>query len=1573
MSDAYATVRMGPVSGIVRKTEAKFETVNAVWETKFLFEDIRLTDDEFKKEKLAISVYDRNTFARNELIGSHEFSLTNIQRQRGSQYDRKWFPLTLPEQPGHIRGHVLLTAYVLKAGAEPPHSEDREKKEEEKTILTEPEIPYRTPFLLNVLIYRGAHILENTKLPLGGDRNPFVVVRFNGNVAETPQSFNTGSPVWNYKLSLPFNMPLTSESIEIQLWNKVSVGPSQLISEETFNYYNQGLTHKAWGPRWVNLYSSEYTSKQVSWFGSLKDGADASGRNNPFKSEYVGRLLLRMSVATTDRGNQRLLVMPCNPASMPATVEYCLDLLLYQSQDIPVMGGQVKVEVTFGDRRAESTARLGENGVFIWMETLTPVVGKYDKPLEDGDPMRLSLRVHGPADLEQLHDISISVFHIVGSSTRKIGFLRLKPVQMLPRGGLDSYFVNGQYPIPRRGMLSPAMLKEMWAPRWYTLNHVNPDPDNPQLVAGFLLMTIGFGVTTMRPISVPQPVRMPRTPVTLRCYIYQGANLLTADSTTMSTNPFLVVRFGEVSYRTRTIKDTTFPFWAEWADIGPVYIDKERPPSVFLQLYHQTQLQYKLIGRCDILGKHVRANTLGKLFRYQLYYDPHESQDDELHGGNAGSNSGSSAGDNNGNNSGGNNNNNKSKTDREKMPYVLACFQIIPYYKDKLTKFKKHPLKKDWVPKKDEEAKRLEAEKRKNKGTESEEEEEDDTDNEGNTLVKKSGKDSNDTEEKATTAASRKVVQMEQETGSKLTPEEELEEFLKNVYWRPETKPFACKLEMIGLRDIRNWQFSDQSRLRVEVTIPMVEGQARRWKHENIEKRELVRSYEKTTMTKPEGTAIQILEMKQWDDVMFPVVNPNGLPLRVRLFDERAGGSVLLGVSYTLLYQDGHMPLDDAEVPDFYLYTGYWQLTADQAMERPKLRASDQVQSEAKVELVEDEDEDEDREAEETKAGPDIDFAALGVKVYDRKAARKAREAAAAAARANGTTGEEGGETGAAAGDEDGAAAAAAAAAAMDDDESDEDGARVKVKFRGALDKTGNPALDLEEGDDKINTFAEIMAAPPNLLRNVESAKSAAAEAKEAFLEDENKIEHAPPLSIKLMAGKQVGFSQLHQSLLQVSSAVAWRDVAVARLYIRTLAMPEPPNPLLVGQQKRDAERKYQDNCRAVSQRLQDEDGFSWLNSNVFSQRYVTRVYVYEGRHLAPRESFLTGNQTVNPFLVVSNAPDADYTVNNRDTARVNSINPEFFQVFELLTEFPKNHMLEVGVWNRNDVSADDLIGTISLDVEELVMTNAMHGKNRFYVLQNTTSAMAQGKVRMRVDLFTEEDARRIRAEDLVSQDPVSYELRMVLWSSKDVRMPEEKDRDKDVDQTMSVTVNFDGAAGEDIIKNTDTAWYAEGGAADWHHRMVWSVNLPALHPRVKLTMWDDKMIDDREAIGEVIYNLGPMFEMALRDKKPMIHKPQQWIAFTHPNYPGQSMGEVCVEFWLYTKVEAEKEPVGEERDEPNRNPYLSKPHRNPPPWAIGSRGLDWIQKRKMLAIAIIIIFIVIIVVVIAAVLATRK
>jgi hypothetical protein len=179
-----------------------------------------------------------------------------------------------------------------------------------------------------------------------------------------------------------------------------------------------------------------------------------------------------------------------------------------------------------------------------------------------------------------------------------------------------------------------------------------------------------------------------------------------------------------------------------------------------------------------------------------------------------------------------------------------------------------------------------------------------------------------------------------------------------------------------------------------------------------------------------------------------------------------------------------------------------------------------------------------------------------------------------------------------------------------------------------------------------------------------------------------------------------------------------------------------------------------------------------------------------------------------------------------------------------------------------------------------------------------------------------------------------------------------------DVNQRIAATTDF-GKTRKFVQKQTDVAWNSSEGLADWNYRMKWRLKIPSKFPRIKLAMWNENMLTDSLLIGECIYDLAPFFTKCMKDKKPISKTDQRWVPFKHPKFIGADLGEVLIEFWLLTETEADKAPVGEAQNEPNRDPYLKEPKRKPPPWAIGTKGLAALGRWKtliMIAIALVVV-----------------
>lgn len=66
---------------------------------------------------------------------------------------------------------------------------------------------------------------------------------------------------------MPFYIPLTSDSIEVILWNEVTAGQDEFIGKLVFA--QNELTYKPWGPKWACFYS--YPPQPSSFIGQVFD------------------------------------------------------------------------------------------------------------------------------------------------------------------------------------------------------------------------------------------------------------------------------------------------------------------------------------------------------------------------------------------------------------------------------------------------------------------------------------------------------------------------------------------------------------------------------------------------------------------------------------------------------------------------------------------------------------------------------------------------------------------------------------------------------------------------------------------------------------------------------------------------------------------------------------------------------------------------------------------------------------------------------------------------------------------------------------------------------------------------------------------------------------------------------------------------------------------------------------------------------------------------------------------------------------------------------------------------------
>ena len=206
-----------------------------------------------------------------------------------------------------------------------------------------------------------------------------------------------------------------------------------------------------------------------------------------------------------------------------------------------------------------------------------------------------------------------------------------------------------------------------------------------------------------------------------------------------------------------------------------------------------------------------------------------------------------------------------------------------------------------------------------------------------------------------------------------------------------------------------------------------------------------------------------------------------------------------------------------------------------------------------------------------------------------------------------------------------------------------------------------------------------------------------------------------------------------------------------------------------------------------------------------------------------------------------------------------------------------------------------------------------------FRELRHPLKKQAQGMLEMWVEVLSQEEARRTPMTKLQVQSQEEYEIRLIIWETRDVPL----NNGGSVDIYIKVQFDPTGWAGTLVERQTDRHYGSKDGRGVFNYRFKFDVSTPCEFPRLKFQLFDFGMISD-ESIGESILNLKKT--MTLLSKEGRIDIPKTWLQFSSPSEKNDECGQVLISMQIIPKQEAELSPAGEGWDEPNENPKLEKP-----------------------------------------------
>jgi hypothetical protein len=216
--------------------------------------------------------------------------------------------------------------------------------------------------------------------------------------------------------------------------------------------------------------------------------------------------------------------------------------------------------------------------------------------------------------------------------------------------------------------------------------------------------------------------------------------------------------------------------------------------------------------------------------------------------------------------------------------------------------------------------------------------------------------------------------------------------------------------------------------------------------------------------------------------------------------------------------------------------------------------------------------------------------------------------------------------------------------------------------------------------------------------------------------------------------------------------------------------------------------------------------------------------------------------------IASSNTKQIKY-INDRNNFIPNTLNPDFFKYFELEAELPQDWKLTINVMSKSNTGSDTVIGSTIIDLEDrylgeyrtrellklkslekkyfqslekieednennmkenkIIVTdikarlNSIHKKMdqikesqipvEYRPLLHPYKKTAQGIVEMFVEVLPVARAKHIKPSKIEPPMPENYELRLVIWETKNVYL----EGKKSVDVFIKVNYNPEGWLGE--------------------------------------------------------------------------------------------------------------------------------------------------------------------------------
>ncbi|KAI8121686.1 Otoferlin [Lucilia cuprina] len=310
-------LNMDPVVCIQVGDQKKYtsvkESTNCPYYNEYFVFDFHMPPVMLFDKIITLSVLQsRNVFSRNKLIGNFKLDVATVWHQKDHQFYHKWALLTDPEDfYSGPKGYLKCDIGIIGKGdtVKVPQKSEKDPDDIEANLLLPDGVPIerqRAKFI--VKIYRAdglprmnSSIMANVKKALTGESkdlvSPYVQVSFAGLSGKTTVKKNAYAPVWNEQLVFTEMFPPLCQRIKIQLRDADPMKPSIIGThyidlKQISNDGEKGFL-PTFGPSFIHLYGSTRDYSLLDQHSNLNTGLGEG-------VSYRARLLIAIRTEITD-------------------------------------------------------------------------------------------------------------------------------------------------------------------------------------------------------------------------------------------------------------------------------------------------------------------------------------------------------------------------------------------------------------------------------------------------------------------------------------------------------------------------------------------------------------------------------------------------------------------------------------------------------------------------------------------------------------------------------------------------------------------------------------------------------------------------------------------------------------------------------------------------------------------------------------------------------------------------------------------------------------------------------------------------------------------------------------------------------------------------------------------------------------------------------------------------------------------------------------------------------------------------------------------------------------------------